>query len=72
MNVCLAPNEFFKAPSIYSLMSSGFSMYLTHAITSGQNHPIFIRGSQLFKSLKAALNLQITHFVSHSVIKIIK
>ena len=72
MNMFLAASEYFKAPLIYVLTSSGYWSHLTPIIDSGQNHPIFIRGSEQFSSSKATLNSRIWSFISRSVIKKIK
>ena len=56
MNVCLDASKFFKAVSMYALTSSGTFTHLISEIASGQNHPIFIGGSQQISSSKAALN----------------
>ena len=50
MNVCLDASEFFKAVSMYAFTSSGSFTHLIPEIDSGQNHPIFIEGSQQFIS----------------------
>ena len=62
MKVCLVAGEFFKARSMYALKSSGTFMHLILVIVSGQNHPIFIVGSQQFITSKAALNSRIRNF----------
>ena len=50
MNVCLDARELVKAVSMYALTSSGSFLHLLPEIVSGQNHPIFIGGSQEFSS----------------------
>ena len=50
MNVYLDARELFKAVSMYALTSSGSFPLLVLEINSGQNHPIFIEGSQEFSS----------------------
>ena len=50
MNVCLDARELVKAVSMYALTSSGSFTHLVPEIDSGQNHPIFIGGSQEFSS----------------------
>ena len=50
MNVRLDAWELFKEVSVYALTSSGSFTHLVPEIDSGQNHPIFIGGSQEFSS----------------------
>ena len=50
MNVCLDARELVKAVSMYAMTSFGTFTHLVPEIDFGQNHPIFIGGSQEFSS----------------------